>query len=64
MRYLIIKASIAINGVSLTISKILKNGFQVVIIPHTLKKTNLVTLKRNDLVNVEFDILSKYIKQL
>ena len=55
------KGSIAINGVSLTISKILKNEFEVVVIPKTLKLTNLVFLKKKDLVNVEFDILGKYI---
>ena len=62
MKYLIYKGSISINGVSLTISKILTNGFQVVIIPHTLKLTNLINLKENDKVNIEFDILGKYIK--
>ena len=61
IKYLIEKGSIAVNGVSLTISKIFKNEFQVVIIPHTLKLTNLVHLKKNNLVNIELDILSKYI---
>ena len=60
--YLIQKGSITINGVSLTVSKILKNGFQIVIIPHTLKLTNLMYLKEKDVVNVEFDVLGKYIK--
>ncbi len=55
------KASISINGVSLTISKILKNNFEVNVIPHTLKLTNLKYLKKNDLVNVELDIFGKYI---
>ena len=58
---LVNKGSIAINGVSLTISKILSNSFEVVIIPKTLKLTNLIYLKEKDLVNVEFDILGKYI---
>ena len=62
-KYLIQKGSITINGVSLTISKILKYGFQIVIIPHTLKLTNLMYLKENDVVNIEFDVLSKYIKR-
>ena len=44
-KYLISKGSIAINGVSLTISKIFKNGFQTVVIPQTLKSTNLIYLK-------------------
>ena len=61
-KYLIQKGSITINGVSLTISKILKHGFQIVIIPHTLKLTNLMYLKENDVVNIEFDVLGKYIK--
>ena len=60
---LIEKASILINGVSLTISKIKKNSFEIWIIPHTLKLTNLITLKKNDLVNVEIDIMSKYVKK-
>ena len=62
-KYLIQKGSITINGVSLTISKILKYGFQIVIIPHTLKLTNLMYLKENDVVNIEFDVLRKYIKR-
>ena len=60
--YIVPKGSITINGVSLTISKLLKNEFQISIIPHTLKLTNLVHLKKNDIVNVEFDVLGKYIK--
>ena len=61
-KYLIQKGSITINGVSLTISKILKDGFQVVVIPQTLKLTNLIYLKEKDVVNIEFDVLGKYIK--
>ena len=59
---LIEKASICINGISLTISKITKKGFQIWIIPHTFKLTNLSTLKKGSLVNIEIDILSKYVK--
>ena len=62
-KQLVEKASILINGVSLTISKIKKNSFEIWIIPHTLKLTNLITLKKNDLVNVEIDIMSKYVKK-
>ena len=62
-KYLIQKGSITINGVSLTISKILKNGFQIVVIPQTLKLTNLMDLKEKDVVNIEFDVLGKYIKK-
>jgi riboflavin synthase len=63
-KYLVQKGSITINGVSLTISKILRDGFQTVVIPQTLKLTNLIYLKEKDIVNVEFDILGKYIKSL
>ncbi len=63
LKDLIEKASILINGVSLTISKILNDGFQIWVIPHTLKLTNLSQLKKNDPVNVEIDILSKYVKK-
>jgi riboflavin synthase len=59
---LIEKASICINGISLTISKITKKGFQIWVIPHTLKLTNLSLLKKNSLVNIEIDILSKYVR--
>ena len=62
-RNLIEKASILINGVSLTIAKITKSGFEVWIIPHTYKLTNLSKLKKNSLVNIEIDILSKYVKK-
>jgi len=62
-KYLIDKASILINGVSLTISKVTSHGFQIWVIPHTLKLTNLKDLKKNDIVNIEIDILSKYIKK-
>jgi riboflavin synthase len=59
---LIEKASICINGISLTISKITKKGFQIWVIPHTFKLTNLLSLKKNSLVNIEIDILSKYVR--
>ena len=59
-KYLMNKASISINGVSLTISKIYQSFFEINVIPHTLHLTNLKSLKPNDLANVELDILSKY----
>ncbi len=63
-RYLIEKASISINGVSLTISKVAKGFFEINVIPHTLKLTNLNNLKNKDIVNVELDIFGKYIMKL
>ena len=59
---LIEKASICINGISLTISKVSKKGFQIWVIPHTFKLTNLSKVKKGSLVNIEIDILSKYVK--
>ena len=63
VKFLIEKASISINGVSLTISKVIKNSFEINIIPHTLKLTNLQNLRNKSLVNVELDIFSKYINK-
>jgi len=60
-KFLVEKASVSINGVSLTISKVTKNSFEINIIPHTLKLTNLKNLNTKSLVNVELDIFSKYI---
>ena len=62
-KYLVDKASILINGVSLTISSIKDNKFEVWIIPHTLKLTNLSNLQKKQLVNIEIDILSKYVQK-
>ena len=59
---LIEKASICINGISLTISKVTRKGFQIWVIPHTFKLTNLSKINRGSFVNVEIDILSKYVK--
>ena len=61
-RNIIEKASICINGISLTISKKTKKGFQIWVIPHTFKLTNLSNVKKGSLVNIEIDILSKYVK--
>ena len=63
-KYLVEKASIAINGVSLTISKVAKGHFEINVIPHTLKLTNLRNLKIKDIVNIELDIFGKYILKL
>jgi len=63
-KLLIDKGSISINGVSLTISAVKKNTFQITIIPHTLKLTNLIKLKKNNIINIEFDIFGKYLLNL
>ena len=56
------KASICVNGISLTISKITNRGFQIWVIPHTYEQTNLSSLNKFNLVNIEIDILSKYVR--
>ena len=61
-KHLIEKASICVNGISLTISKVTKRGFQIWVIPHTYKETNLSSMMKKSLVNIEIDILSKYVK--
>ena len=61
-KFLNYKSPVAINGVSLTIAKMFVNSFLIVVIPHTLKLTNLKNIKKNDIVNIEIDIIAKYIK--
>ena len=63
-KYLIEKGSVAINGVSLTISKVKKSHFEICVIPHTLRLTNLEDMKINKIVNVELDIFTKYILKI
>ncbi|HUZ58735.1 MAG TPA: riboflavin synthase [Hanamia sp.] len=58
------KGSICLNGVSLTAFDVTKNKFTVAIIPYTLKHTNLQFLKINNVVNLEFDILGKYVARI
>lgn len=60
-KFIVEKASISINGVSLTVSKVQKHFFEISVIPHTLKSTNLKNLKLKNIVNVELDIFAKYI---
>ena len=62
--FLVDRGSICINGVSLTIVKVKKNTFSLVVIPHTLKITNIIHLKKGDTVNVEIDIVIKYLSSL
>ncbi len=63
-RYLIEKGSIALDGISLTIFNIRDGEFDVAIIPHTLEQTNLRLRCPGDKVNVEFDVLAKYLERL
>jgi len=63
-KYLVKKGSIAIDGVSLTITDLTSEGFSVELIPYTLEKTNFPDRKIGDYVNLEFDILSKYVENI
>jgi riboflavin synthase len=62
--YLVPKGSICLNGVSLTVSKVNSDGFEVSLIPTTLKSTNLANLAIGDRVNVEIDVIAKYVQSL
>lgn len=61
MRYLIYKGSIAVDGISLTVAEVRKNGFRIWIIPHTYEVTVLRERKIGDSVNLETDLLGKYV---
>jgi riboflavin synthase len=62
-KYIVKKGSITINGISLTVAELDRNVIKVAIIPHTFESTNLKNLKMGDLVNIETDILGKYIEK-
>jgi riboflavin synthase len=62
--YVVFKGSIAVNGISLTVAEILPESFAVWVVPHTKRKTNLQSTAAGDLVNIEFDILAKYIERM
>jgi riboflavin synthase len=63
-KYCILKGSIAIDGVSLTVSKLTSKGVSVSIIPHTKDQTTLLDKKVGDYVNLEMDMMIKYVEQL
>jgi len=63
-KYAAEKGSIAINGISLTIAEVSAKSVLVWIIPHTKRETNIGAVKPGDLVNVEFDILAKYVERM
>ena len=62
--YLPFKGSIAINGISLTLAEVLDRSFAVWIIPHTRKVTNLRATQAGEVVNLEFDIIAKYVERM
>ena len=63
-RYIVEKGSVAIDGISFTVNKLEKGRFYVNIIPHTAENTTLVAKRVGDLVNIETDILGKYVEKL
>ena len=60
-QFLVKKGSIAINGVSLTLNRVYNDGFEVMLVPHTLERTNLGQLQIDDTVNIEYDYLAKIV---
>jgi len=63
-RYLVFKGSVAVEGISLTIAGLTDDSFEVAIIPKTLQVTNLYHLKPGDAVNLEVDVIGKYVERL
>ncbi len=63
-RYLVEKGSVALDGVSLTVSALDEHGFSVSLIPETLEHTNLGELREGEIVNIEVDILAKHVERL
>jgi riboflavin synthase len=63
-KYTVYKGSISIEGISLTVAKLQKNRCTVAIIPHTVEMTNLNSLKPGDLVNLEADLIAKYVEKM
>lgn len=63
-RYLVYKGSVAIDGISLTVAEVTGDSFAVWLIPHTLGATNLQGKKAGDTVNLEFDLLAKYVEKI
>lgn len=63
LKYIVKKGSVAVNGVSLTVSDITQRGFKVFLIPHTVKSTIFAFLEAGDEVNLEVDIIGKYVEK-
>lgn len=64
MRYIVEKGSVAVDGISLTVAGVGRGWFRIWIIPHTREITNLAARKVGDLVNLEADIIGKYVDKL
>lgn len=64
MKYIAVKGSICVNGVSLTVNDVTNEQFCVTVIPHTLMNTSLKNTQVNDKVNIEVDLIARYLEQL
>jgi riboflavin synthase alpha subunit len=64
LRYLVPKGSVAVDGVSLTVAALREDGFEIALVPHTLAATTLGSLRPGDPVNLEVDVLAKYVERL
>lgn len=64
IRYVAEKGSVALDGVSLTVAKVNSTSFQVSVIPHTQSETTLTSRRRGELINIECDIIGKYVEKL
>ncbi len=64
LRYIVYKGSIAVDGISLTVAEVLRGGFRLWIIPHTYEATALRERSKGDRVNLEADLVAKYIEKL
>ncbi len=63
MEFLVEKGSVALNGISLTVAKLKSKSFVIAVIPHTWQNTNLKNVKLGDKINIEIDVVAKYIKK-
>ena len=64
LRYVVSKGCVAVDGISLTVAEVDASGFAIWLIPHTMEVTNLQERQPGDRVNLEFDMLAKYVEKL
>jgi len=64
LRYIVHKGCVTVDGISLTVAEVDESGFAIWLIPHTMEVTNLHTKKVGDLVNLEYDLIAKYVEKL
>ncbi|RCL35663.1 MAG: riboflavin synthase, partial [Puniceicoccaceae bacterium] len=64
LRYVVHKGCITVDGISLTVAEVDESGFAIWLIPHTMEVTNLHTKQEGDLVNLEYDLIAKYVEKL